>query len=70
MNLLLKDVSFVSLKESLWEIKIKTPSGGNRFLYFMTDKEKMVILHAFKKKSQKTPLKEMNIALKRLKEYL
>ena len=54
----------------LWEIKIKAPSGGYRFLYGMVSKEDLIILHGFKKKTQKTPLKEIRIALKRLKEYL
>ena len=65
-----KGCKFRQLKGKLWEIKIKTPSGSSRFLYLMTSKEKMIILHGFKKKSQKTPLKEIHIGLKRLKEYL
>ena len=65
-----RGVRFRQIQGKLWEIKIKAPSGGYRFLYGMVSKEDLIILHGFKKKIQKTPLKEIRIALKRLKEYL
>ena len=65
-----KAVQFRQLEGKLWEIKIKAPSGGYRFLYFTLNKENLVILHAFKKKTQKTPTKEIKTALRRLKEWL
>jgi phage-related protein len=34
------------------------------------NKVKPIVFHAFQKKSQKTPLKEINLARKRLKEAL
>jgi len=51
----------------LWEIRIL---GGDsaRILYASKIKEEIILLHAFKKKSMKTPPKEINIALKRLKQ--
>ncbi|MBT4761731.1 MAG: type II toxin-antitoxin system RelE/ParE family toxin [Bdellovibrionaceae bacterium] len=51
-------------------MKIKAPSGGYRLLYATINKDRLIILHGFKKKTQKTPLKEKSVALKRLKEYL
>ena len=65
-----KGVQFRQLQGKLWEIKLKAPSGGYRLLYATLDKDNMVILHGFKKKTQKTPPKEINTALKRLKEWL
>ena len=65
-----KGVRFRQIQGKLWEIKIKAPSGGYRFLYGMTGGRDLIILHVFKKKTQQTPLKEIKIALKRLKEYL
>lgn len=65
-----KGVQFRQLQGKLWEIKIKAPSGGYRFLYATLDRRRMVILHGFKKKTQKTPLNEISTALKRLKEWL
>ena len=57
-----KGVQFRQLQGKLWEIKIKRPSGGYRLLYATLDKENMVILHGFKKKSQNSPPKEMKTA--------
>ena len=49
------------------EIRIQT---GGQFLviYVATIGEAVYVLHAFQKKSQKTPDKELKIARKRLKE--
>ena len=51
----------------LWEIKI-VGKESTRILYFAENKNSITLLHAFLKKTQKTPQKEINIALKRLKE--
>ena len=56
--------------DDIWEVRVQT--GGNifRFLGFF-DNECLVILnHAFQKKTQKTPLKEIKIAESRKKDYL
>jgi phage-related protein len=65
-----KGAQFRQLDGKLWEIKIKSPSGGYRFLYAMISKDMMMILHAFQKKTQKTLLNELAIARKRLAEVL
>lgn len=51
----------------LWEIRILGKSSA-RILYAHKIKDQIILLHAFKKKSNKTPAKEINIALNRLKE--
>lgn len=51
----------------LWEIRILGKSSA-RILYINKIKNQIVLLHAFKKKSNKTPQKEINTALKRLSE--
>lgn len=51
----------------LWEIKI-VGKESTRILYFTENQNSITLLHAFLKKTQKTPKKEINIALKRLKE--
>ena len=65
-----KGAIFRQLDGKLWEIKIKTPGGGYRFLYVLLDKASMMLVHAFKKKTQKTPLKELDLARKRVAEIL
>ena len=49
----------------LWEIKI-VGKESTRILYFSENKNSITLLHAFIKKTQKTPIKEINIAIKRL----
>jgi len=57
-----------SLGKGLFEIRIKAQEGiGRAFFCTIIDNE-IVILHAFIKKTQKTPHKTIDIALERLKE--
>lgn len=52
----------------LWEIRIL--GGDSARIFFVTQVGKRIILlHAFYKKTQKTPPKELAIALKRLREH-
>ncbi len=37
--------------------------------FFTVDGDAMILLHSFKKKSDRTPLKEIGIGKKRLKDY-
>lgn len=61
-------VSFRQIRGSLWEIKIKTHRSGYRLFYVCLRGEHMVLLHAYKKQSQKAPKKEIELAEKRLLE--
>ncbi len=63
-------VEFKQIEGKLWEIKIRTQGGGYRFFYIIINKEIIILLHAYKKQSQKAPKNEIEIALKRLKEVL
>ena len=59
-------VEFRQIEGKLWEIKI----AAHRVLYVMIERQEMVLLHAYKKQGQKLPLKERDIAMKRMKELL
>jgi phage-related protein len=63
-------VQFRQLRGKLWEVKFNTPSGGYRIGYVVVEADTMVWLHAFKKKTQKTPSGDLEIAEKRMKEVL
>ena len=54
----------------LWEMKISSSSGGYRIFYVAINKEVLILLHAYKKQSQKAPARELKVAAKRLKEVL
>lgn len=59
-------VEFRQIEGKLWEVKI----GSHRVFYVMIDREEIVLLHAYKKQQQKLPLKEREIAIRRMKELL
>ncbi len=61
---------FRQIDGKLWEIKIRASGGGYRFFYVTLSGGAMVLLHAYKKKTQKAPRKEVKIARKRMKEVL
>jgi phage-related protein len=57
-----------SLKNGLFEIRAKGKEGIGRSIYCYQKDNKIIILHSFIKKTNKTPKKELEIALKRKKE--
>lgn len=52
----------------LWELRI-LGADNIRIFYIAISERTFLLLHGFMKKSQKTPTKDLNIALKRLREY-
>ena len=61
---------FRKLRGRLWEIKFNSVSAGYRIIYLTLESGVMIWLHVFKKKTQKTPLGDLEIAEKRMKEVL
>ncbi len=55
---------------SLFEIRAKALEGIGRCIYCVCVQKRIVILHSFVKKTQKTPAKNLEIALKRYKEFI
>lgn len=53
----------------LWELRI-LGEQSLRFFYILRRGQTFFMLHAFRKKSQKTPSKELKKALKRAKSYI
>ncbi|MGK5094858.1 type II toxin-antitoxin system RelE/ParE family toxin [Deltaproteobacteria bacterium TL4] len=56
-----------SLGEGLWEVRSNLEGGISRIIFALHD-HYMILLHGFIKKTQKTPLHELELAKKRLKE--
>lgn len=56
------------LEKKLWEIRMKGQSGIARAIYITVKEKRIVVLHAFVKKTQKTPRSAIELALKRLEE--
>jgi phage-related protein len=53
------------LESDLWEIRSSLSSGIARVI-FTVENDIMILLHGFIKKSQKTPLDDLNLARRRL----
>jgi phage-related protein len=54
----------------LFEIRLKDKSNIHRIFYFAFTGKKLVLLHGFTKKTEKTPRREITIAERRMGEYL
>lgn len=52
----------------LFEIRAKGKEGIGRAIFCVSASKKVVILNVFIKKTQKTPKKEIDIAMRRIKE--
>lgn len=51
------------------EIRIREQSGAFRVIYLATLPEAVLVLHAFQKKTQTTPQKDIELAAKRLRAW-
>ncbi len=65
----LKEPFAKRLDDKLFEVRVKH-EGQWRAVYAYVDKNKVIILSAFHKKTQKAPKQELKKAEKRLQEYL
>ena len=55
--------------KGLFELRTKFSSDITRIFYFLYDKNKFVLLHGFVKKTNKTPERELERAVKYKKDY-
>jgi phage-related protein len=58
-----------NLHGKLWELRT-TGRHQHRVVYFATSGRRLVLLHAFAKKTAKTPRAEIETAMRRMNEYL
>ena len=57
-----------AMGEGLFELRLKGAGGIARVLYCTLSGRRIVMLHAFVKKSEKTPPRELALARRRMKE--
>lgn len=75
---LLEDLEVVPVKyfkkmtgtDGIWEIRIQSGNNIFRILGFVEENNLVVLNHAFQKKTQKTPKKEIAIAEARKKDHV
>ena len=51
------------------EIRIREASSAFRIVYLATLEDRVLVLHAFQKKTQATPKKDIELAIQRLKRW-
>lgn len=56
------------ISKKLFELRVKI-KGEYRGLFAYIKNNQIIILHYFRKKTQKTPIKEIKVSEKRLKDY-
>jgi len=56
------------LEGKLWEMRMRGKDGIGRAIYVTVREERVVVVHAFTKKSQRTPSRSLKIARERAKE--
>ena len=54
---------------AIWELRTKFSTNIYRIFYFIRQNNKIILLHGFTKKTQKTPQREIDIAKKRMDDY-
>ena len=57
-----------AMGDGLFELRLKAAEGIARVFYCTTIGQRIVMLHQFVKKSEKTPRKDLEIARRRMKE--
>ena len=58
-----------SLGRGLWEMRLTGRDGIARAVYFVADEARMIVVRAFVKKTEKTPPQEIELALRRMKDW-
>ena len=62
----LPDTVTKHIEDNIWELR----PGNNRIFYFFCDKNDFVLLHSFRKKTPKTPRREIEKAKSERDDYL
>jgi phage-related protein len=58
------------MSRGLFELRLRAPEGIGRVLYCVAPDRKIMMLHVFVKKTEKTPARELEIARKLMKVLL
>jgi phage-related protein len=57
------------LERKLWEMRMRGRDGIARAIYFAAHGQRLIVVRAFVKKTQKTPRKEIDIAYARMQGW-
>lgn len=69
-GVLLKEPYTRQVKGKIRELRIKDNQGAIRILYFTFTGRRFILIHGFIKKTEKTPLRDIELAEKRMYDFL
>lgn len=69
-GVLLKEPYTRKVKGKIRELRVKDKEGAVRILYFSFTGKRFILLHGFIKKTNKTPKDDIEIAEKRMNDFL
>jgi phage-related protein len=58
------------LGDKLWEMRLRDAGGIARAIYFTTGGRRIVVVHAFETRTQRTPRRSLDLATRRMQEFL
>lgn len=69
-GVLLKEPYTRQVRGKIRELRIKDTQGAIRILYFTFTGRRFILLHGFIKKTEKTPLRDIELAEKRMNDFM
>jgi len=69
-GVLLKEPYTKQIRGKIRELRVKDHQGAIRVLYFTYTGRRFILLHGFIKKTEKTPLREIELAEKRMNDFI
>jgi len=69
-NVMAREPLVRHLEGKLWELREESSTNIYRLIYFFFSGQRIVFLHGFQKKTQKTPRHEIEIALRCLDNFM
>ena len=69
-GILLKEPYTRQVRGKIRELRIKDSQGAIRVLYFTYTGRRFILLHGFIKKTDKTPVQDIELAEKRMNDFI
>ncbi len=69
-GVLLKEPYTKQVKGKIRELRIKDSQGAIRILYFTYTGKRFILLHGFVKKTDRTPVSDIELAEKRMNDFI
>lgn len=69
-NIIAREPLVRHLEDDLWELREESHTNIYRIIYFFFTGRRIIFLHGFTKKTQRTPRNELEIARRRQVEFL